>query len=196
MDLPGVLKASYSIMVAIVLSLILFYARGLTSKQKATVRLAVPFFYGWIGFLVVVAVSLHLLTAWQLPWVHWEFNKANIKPDKEIVVGIKDNQFKLPEEGINIKEGEVVRFKVLSEDLTYGFGVFHENGAMAFQMQVLPWHSNETIWIFSKGGKYSIRSTEYAGPNTWKMVMKNVIEVSPGLSDTTKVARLNKNGFN
>lgn len=194
MSLPMILKISYSVMTIIVLSLMWFYAHRLASGKAWPVKFTVPF-YGWIGFLVVVAVSLHLLTAWQLPWVHWEFNKANIKPDKEVVVGIKDNQFKLPEEGINIKEGEIVKFKVLSDDLTYGFGVFNEDGAMSFQMQVTPGHSNETIWIFSKGGKYSIRCTEYAGPDTWKMVMRDAIEVSPDLSGASKVAKLRSRTF-
>jgi cytochrome c oxidase subunit 2 len=155
-----------------------FYVRGLTSRQRSPSGIRITF-YGWIGFLVAVAISFHLLTAWKLPWVHWEFRQDEIKPDREILVGIKRNQFRLPDEGIRIKEGEIVRFTVLSEDLTYGFGVFRGNGTMVFQMQVVPGHSNEIIWLFFEPGKYSIRCTEYAGINTWKMALRNSIEVSP-----------------
>ncbi|MBI5399085.1 hypothetical protein HZB07_00515 [Candidatus Saganbacteria bacterium] len=46
-------------------------------------------------------------------------------------------------------------------------------------MQVVPGHSNEILWIFSSSGKYAIRSTEYAGPDTEKMYLKDAIEVIP-----------------
>lgn len=178
MDLPLILKVFFSVMSVIVLSLMGFYVRGLTSRQRVPTRVKVPF-YGWIGFLVILAVSFHLLSAWQIPWKHWELDRAHIKADREIAIGVGNHQFELPGAVISIQEGEIIRFTVLSTDLTYGFGVFRENGTMEFQMQVVPGHSNEIIWVFSKPGKYSIRSTEYAGIDTWKMHLKDVIEVSP-----------------
>jgi cytochrome c oxidase subunit 2 len=178
--LPLILKVFYSVMVAIVLSLMVFYARGLASGRRTSLIAKVPF-YGWIGSLVVAAIGFHVLTAWQVPWVGWELKRSRIKPDQEVVVNVKGHQFSLPGDGIRIKQGEMVRFRVRSEDLTYGFGVFRENGLMEFQMQVIPGHDNDIIWAFSKPGLYSVRSTEYAGPQTWKMHAKNVIEVASDL---------------
>ena len=49
-----------------------------------------------------------------------------------------------------IKKGEIVRFNVTSEDLTYGFGLFRADNSMLFQMQVLPGYVNDILWRFEK----------------------------------------------
>lgn len=176
MSLPLALKLFYSAMALAVLSMMGLYVRGLTSPQRVPTRVKVPF-YGWIAFLVLAGVFLHVLTAWRLPWVHWELDRSEIEPDREVAVVVGDHRFRLPGDGIRIRQGEIVKFAVRSEDLTYGFGVFRADGTMVFQMQVVPGHANEIIWVFSEPGRYSVRSTEYAGPDTWKMHVKDAIEV-------------------
>lgn len=180
MPLPLLVKSFYLVMVITVLSMMWCYARGLTSERHASWMAKMPF-YGWIGFLVAVSIALHVLTAWQVPWVEWELTRSHMNPDREVAVNVKDHQFNLPANGIRIRRGEMVRFRVRSEDLTYGFGVFRENGRMEFQMQVVPEHDNDIVWAFSEPGLYSVRSTEYAGPQTWTMHAKNVIEVASDL---------------
>ncbi len=51
-----------------------------------------------------------------------------------------------------------------SKDLTYGFGLFRQDNSMLFQMQVLPGHVNDILWVFDRPGVYTIRSTEYSRP--------------------------------
>lgn len=177
MALSLLVKGFYSVMVMTVLSMMWGYVRGLTSGRQSSWMAKMPF-YGWIGCLVIVSIAFHLLTAWQIPWVAWELQRAHLIPDRDIAVTVQDHQFHLPDEGIQITQGELVRFRVRSEDLTYGFGVFRENGRMEFQMQVVPGHDNDLVWVFSEPGRYSIRSTEYAGPHTWQMHAKHTIEVA------------------
>lgn len=178
MDLPLLLKAFYAVMAIAVLSMMGLYACGLSSPRRITPKVRVPF-YGWIGFLIAAGIGLHVLTTLKVPWVHWELRRARIKPDREVVINVGEHRFRVPPDGIRLREGEVVRFRMLSADLTYGFGVFREDGRMEFQMQVNPGHQNDIIWIFSRPGRYSIRSTEYAGPETWKMRLKDAIVVEP-----------------
>lgn len=180
MTLPLLLKGSYSVMVITVCSVMWHYVRGLTSGP-ASLLPAKTKFYAWIGFLVAISIALHVLTSWQVPWVAWELQRTRLNPDREVALTVKGHQFSLPGNGIRIGKGEMVRFRVRSEDLTYGFGVFRENGRMEFQMQIVPGHDNTIIWVFSEPGLYSIRSTEYAGPQTWAMYAKNVIDVAPEL---------------
>lgn len=180
MVLPLLVKGFYSVMVITVLSMMWDYVRGLTSGRQSSWMAKMPL-YGWIGFLVSVSIAFHVLTAWQVPWVKWDLARVRMTPDRDIALTVQDHQFHLPDEGIRITEGELVRFKVRSEDLTYGFGVFRENGLMEFQMQVVPGHDNDLVWVFSDPGRYSIRSTEYAGPHTWQMHTKHVIEVASDL---------------
>jgi cytochrome c oxidase subunit 2 len=48
---------------------------------------------------------------------------------------------------------------------------------MLFQIQVLPNYSNEIVWIFDEPGSYTIRSTEYSGPEHPSMVVPDAITV-------------------
>lgn len=176
-ELSFILKIFYLSMALIVISFMAFYAKGITEEKKIFRKNPKTLFYLWIGFLIAIAVMFHVITAAKIPWVHWEINRSDIIHSKEILVNIKKHKFILPKMSIAIKNGDIVRFKVTSSDLTYGFGVFRESGAMEFQMQVMPNHSNEIIWIFKDNGKYSIRSSEYAGPETLKMYIKDAIIV-------------------
>lgn len=172
------LKFLYLALVLIVLSLMAFYVRGLMTEGKSSGRLNAVF-YGWIVFLIAIAIFFHIFTAWRVPWVHWEISRLQTVADQEISITAARHRFILPAEGLRVMAGQKIKFKVTSADLTYGFGVFRRDGGLEFQMQVLPGHSNEIIWIFSAPGRYSIRSTEYAGLDTQKMYLKDVLEVLP-----------------
>lgn len=74
--------------------------------------------------------------------------------------------------------GKLVKFSVTSEDLTYGFGLFRQNNSMVMQMQVVPGHANDLLWTFEKNGVYSIRSTEYSGPDGFQMIEKDAVKVT------------------
>ena len=76
-----------------------------------------------------------------------------------------------------MKAGEYVEFMATSKDVTYGLGVFHSNGPMVFQMQVIPGHENKIIWKFDTPGDYDVRSTEYSGPRHAEMYIRNAIQV-------------------
>jgi cytochrome c oxidase subunit 2 len=45
-------------------------------------------------------------------------------------------------------------------------------------MQVVPGHPNDILWQFDKPGVYTIRSTEYSGPDGWNIVLKDAVVVS------------------
>jgi len=136
------------------------------------------FFYSFFAFLVILGVSLHLVTYFTIPWKHVDLDRSRVTPDKIINISVKDHKFYLPSERMIIRKNEKVHFKVTSEDLTYGFGVFRQNNSMVFQMQVVPGHMNDIIWEFTTPGVYSIRSTEYSGPKGIAMIEKDVIVVT------------------
>ena len=128
-------------------------------------------------FLIAVALIINLITVspavpWQ-GWLYW----STPTPTKTFHISISNYQFTLPPGGITVKVGEPVKFVATSLDVTYGFGVFHKSGRMLFQMQVLPGYSNEIIWIFDEPGSYTIRSTEYSGPQHSSMVLPDAIMV-------------------
>ncbi|MCK5294522.1 MAG: hypothetical protein KAJ49_07720, partial [Arcobacteraceae bacterium] len=95
-----------------------------------------------------------------------------------------EQKFYLPQDRLNsdgqmvIQCNKYIVFDVVSEDLTYGFGIFRKDGSMVTQMQVTPGSRNDLMWQFPKNGIYTIRSTEYSGPQGGRyMTQKDVIKV-------------------
>jgi len=124
-------------------------------------------------FLVFNVVTLSPLVPWQ-KWLLW----SHPTPDKRISIEIEDYEIKLPGQGIEVKAGEFVEFTVISKDVTYGFGVFRQDGTMVFQMQVPPGYENRILWKFDEPGTYDVRSTEYSGPRHSEMFIKDAIRVT------------------
>ncbi len=135
-------------------------------------------FYSFVGFLIVLGVSLHIITYNTIPWAPMDINRADIKADVVFNITVENHEFILPSEKLMIKAGEKALFEVSSKDLTSGFGLFRQDNSMLFQMQVVPGHRNDILWQFDKPGIYTIRSTEYSGPKGAQMILKDVVEVT------------------
>jgi cytochrome c oxidase subunit 2 len=167
---------AYTLYVLAMISLMAWFAYKVT-KKGGTNAIRPSLFYSFVGFLVVLGVSLHIITYNTIPWAPMDLNRANIKPDRIFLITVADHKFQLPAEKMILRCNEIVLFDVTSRDLTYGFGLFREDQSMVFQMQVVPGHRNDILWQFDKPGLYSIRSTEYSGPKGIHMIEKNVVEV-------------------
>ncbi|HPI72405.1 MAG TPA: cytochrome C oxidase subunit II [bacterium] len=146
-------------------------------SKKGGTEVKSGLFYAFVGLLVVIGVSLHIITHETIPWKAMDLNRAEIQPDKEFAITVSDHKFILPAEKLVIRKGEKARFTVTSNDLTYGFGLFRADNSMLFQMQVLPGHVNDILWQFDRPGLYSIRSTEYSGWKGINMIVRDAVEV-------------------
>ena len=136
------------------------------------------YFYSFVTFLVVLGVSLHFITYYTIPWKPMDMHRASITPDKVFDISVAAHKFQLPADTLRIACDDKVLFNVTSGDLTYGFGLFREDHSMLFQMQVVPGHRNDILWLFDRPGTYSIRSTEYSGPAGVDMILKDVVVVT------------------
>ncbi|MCD6564407.1 MAG: hypothetical protein J7K53_00535 [Bacteroidales bacterium] len=163
----------YAIVIILVMG---WFGIKITRKGKSS-KLSHALFYSFVGFLVVLGVSLHIVTYHTIPWARMDINRADIKPDKVFNITVEDHQFILPSEKLIINVGDKALFDVTSNDLTYGFGLFRKDNSMLLQMQVVPGHRNDILWQFDKPGVYTIRSTEYSGPKGAQMILKDVVEV-------------------
>jgi cytochrome c oxidase subunit 2 len=135
-------------------------------------------FWAFFALLVVSGVSLHIVSYNTIPWTPTDVHRDSIEADKTFVIDVEDHEFSLPSMPMQIDCGDRVLFEVLSHDLTYGFGLFREDHSMLFQMQVLPGHVNDVLWEFSKDAVYTIRSTEYSGPEGYGMIVEDAVLVS------------------
>lgn len=160
-----------------ILMLMGWFGYKITRKGKES-RMKDGLFYSFVTLLVILGVSLHIVTYNTIPWAEMDLNRAEIKADKTFNITVGNHQFKLPQEKLVIKCNEKVLFNVSSDDLTYGFGLFRQDNSMLFQMQVVPGHKNDILWQFDKPGVYTIRSTEYSGPEGYNMVVRDAVVVN------------------
>ncbi|MCF6172244.1 MAG: hypothetical protein L3J44_00395 [Campylobacteraceae bacterium] len=156
-------NVAYSIYAFLIISIIAWFGYNLTRKKKANSFVRIPF-YAYIAFLVIGGVGHHIFTYNTIPWVSEDMNRDNITPDQSFSIEVGKHKWKLPKEKINIKCGQKVMFHVKSDDLTYGFGLFRQDGTMVLQMQVDPGSPNEILWTFNHNGVFDLTSTEYSGP--------------------------------
>ncbi|MDP4290916.1 MAG: cytochrome C oxidase subunit II [Bacteroidota bacterium] len=177
MDVLNGLIVVYTSYAIAIISLVAWFAYKITKKgEKNLIKPA--FFYTWVCFLIVLGVSIHFVTYNTIPWAPMDLNRKNIKADKVFNITVANHAFHLPAEKLKIKVHDKVLFKVMSGDLTYGFGLFRKDNTMLLQMQVIPGHLNDILWQFDKPGVYSIRSTEYSGPAGTQMILKDAVEVT------------------
>ncbi len=167
---------AYTLYALAILSLMGWFGYKITRQGKAS-KTKDGLFYSFVTLLVIMGVSLHIVTYNTIPWAEMDLNRAEIKADKVFNITVENHHFTLPSEKLMIKCNEKALFNVTSNDLTYGFGLFREDNSMLFQMQVVPGHKNDLLWQFDKPGIYSIRSTEYSGPEGYNMVVKDAVVV-------------------
>ena len=167
---------AYTLYVVVILLLMAWFGYQITRNGgKSAVKPAL--FYSFVTFLVVLGVSLHIVTHETIPWKPIDLNRSEMQADKVFDINIRDHQFYLPADTMKVSCNELVNFRVTSEDLTYGFGLFRQDNSMVFQMQVVPGHMNDILWKFDKPEVLSIRSTEYSGWKGFNMVVKNAVIV-------------------
>ena len=167
---------AYTIYVVGAMSLVGWFAYRVTrAKEGRGVRPA--FFWSFFALLIVAGVALHIVSYNTIPWTPVDVHRAGLDPDKTFVIAMAEHDF-LPKGPFEIDCNDLVRFEVTSEDLTYGFGLFRADQSMLFQMQVLPGHTNDVVWEFTKNGTYTIRSTEYSGPAGYRMVLPDAVRVT------------------
>lgn len=174
--LTGQTLAYTSFAIAIIL-LMAWFSYKITKPGKSSV-MKKSLFTALIVALTILGFSLHIATNVTIPWVSMDLNRANITPDKVFDIKVANHKFTLPQEKMSVKVGDIVVFDVVSTDLTYGFGIFRQDGTMVTQMQVVPGSRNDLMWQFAKPGIFTIRSTEYSGPKGHKMIEKDVLEVT------------------
>jgi len=168
---------AYTLYVIVILLLMAWFGYQITRGSKESF-IKPALFYSFVGFLVVLGVSLHLVTHETIPWKPVDLNRDKIKADKVFEISINDHQFILPADTLRISTGDMAHFKVTSDDLTYGFGLFRQDNSMVFQMQVLPGHVNDVMWKFLKPEVLTIRSTEYSGWKSHNMILRDVVIVN------------------
>ncbi len=133
---------------------------------------------GWLYFLLAIVVLANLVTLSPLIPSTEQGLWDQTPPAKVVTIHVENYTFNLTENPIRVPLRAVVEFVLISHDVTYGFGVFTDDGLMVFQMSVIPGYTNHIRWVFDTPGLYDIRSTEYSGPRHPTMHLPDAIEVA------------------
>jgi cytochrome c oxidase subunit II len=168
---------AYTLYALAIISVVGWFALRVTRAGQGSGAKA-GLFYAFAAFLVVCGVSLHIITYNTIPWAALDLKRASITPDRTFDISVAQHRFLLPAPKLQASCGEKVLFNVTSSDLTYGFGLFRQDNSMVFQMQVVPGHRNDILWVFDRPGVYTIRSTEYSGPAGIGMIERDAVEIS------------------
>jgi len=177
-DVLATLKLVYGIYGLVAISLIGWFGYRVTKPRNDTTGPKPALFWTYVGVLAVVGTGLHFLTYSAVPWVPIDLNRANIEPDIVFDITYEDHEMSFSSLPMQVGCGDHVVFNAISNDLTYGFGIFRTDHTMVAQMQVVPQSRNDLMWKFEKNGTYYVRSTEYSGPKGARMVAQDAIVVT------------------
>lgn len=168
---------AYTIYVIGAMALIGWFAYRVT-RPKGSGGVSPAFFWTFFGLLIVSGVSLHIVSYNTIPWTPVDVHRASMEADKTFQISVENHQFFFPERPMQVDCHDLVLFEVTSRDLTYGFGLFRPDNSLLFQMQVLPGHTNDVLWEFQHDGSYTVRSTEYSGPEGYDMIEDDAVVVT------------------
>ena len=167
---------AYTIYAFMIISVVAWFGYNLGRKEKVKSIVRIPF-YGYMAFLVIAGVGHHIFTYNAIPWVSQDITRHHIKPDARYKIEVKNHRWKLPKTPIVVQCGQTIEFDVISHDLTYGFGLFRQDGSMVLQMQANPGSRNDILWTFNHNGDFDLTSTEYSGPAQYNEEGKDLMLV-------------------
>ncbi len=177
-DVLATLKLVYGIYALIAISLIGWFGYRITKPKNDDAGAKPAFFWTYVVILVVIGTGLHFLTYNKVPWVPIDLNRADIEAEQVFDITYEDHQMSFSDMPMQVPCSKHVVFNAVSNDLTYGFGIFRADHTLVAQMQVVPQSRNDLMWKFEKNGTYYVRSTEYSGPKGAKMIARDAIVVT------------------
>ena len=83
---------AYTCYVIVILLLMSWFGLKITKPGKGS-KVNHTFFYTFVGFLVVLGVSLHIITYNTIPWAPMDLNRDDIKPDKVFNITVANHEF-------------------------------------------------------------------------------------------------------
>lgn len=86
------------------------------------------------------------------------------------VVNITGGQWWWETDTPTIEAGKEIEFRVQTEDVTHGMGVYDPQMRLLFQVQVMPGYTNSVVHRFDQLGTYKILCMEYCGVAHHEMI--------------------------
>jgi cytochrome c oxidase subunit 2 len=169
-----VIAISYLVVVVIGIALALLLARSTRRRREADEAYNERKAHQekrWLGVVVVLLAGLLFATVFFIPY-------GETAPANAQVVEVDSVQFGwLFPPAMEIKTDQPVLFKLTSQDVNHGFGVYKVDGdELLFQAQVVPGDVQEVVWTFDEPGQYEVLCLEFCGKG--HQLMRSTFEVT------------------
>jgi cytochrome c oxidase subunit 2 len=133
-------------------------------------------------FVVLVVGSWATLSRFPIP-------PQNGTLDAQQVVQVVGRQWSWQITPNTVKAGEVVEFRVTSDDVNHGFAVYAPDGRIVTQTQAMPGYTNKLLYTFAQPGDYTVQCLEYCGLGHAPMhAVFHVLGPGAGLAPAGKAA--------
>jgi len=123
-------------------------------------------------FVLVLLVGALVTGFTLLPWPH---DAHATQVTRHIDVKARQWAWELSDQTARV--GEVIEFRVTSEDVNHGFALYDEQQRMVAQIQAMPGFVNKVRYQFTAPGVYKVLCLEYCGVAHHGMVAD--IQVTP-----------------
>jgi cytochrome c oxidase subunit 2 len=127
--------------------------------------------FWFIGLVAVMGFA----TAMSLTRLPYHNQHANAQGNGK-VVDVTGLQYAWQLSDENFTVGEQVNFRVTSQDVTHGFGIYDENLQLIAQTQAMPEYTNTLTITFDKPGTYKILCLEYCSVGHHVMIKEIVVQ--------------------
>ena len=105
----------------------------------------------------MVVVGVILSTASLRDWPHTS------AAGDAMVVNITSGQWWWDTDTTEIPLGQQVEFRVTSEDVNHGLGIYNSDMRLLVQVQAMPNYTNKVVYTFDQPGTYQILCMEFCG---------------------------------
>lgn len=111
----------------------------------------------WLYVVIAIMLGLLFATIWFTP-----YGQGDTKTG-DVVVNVSSRQFLWTVKPSTIPAHRRIEFRLTSDDVNHGFGIYDPRNHFVAQAQVVPGKTQELVHTFTRPGKYQILCLEFCG---------------------------------
>ena len=111
---------------------------------------------GWLYVVIAILLALLFTTIWFTP-----YGQSGTSGD--IVVNVDSRQFLWVVKPNTIPADRQIEFRLTSDDVNHGFGIYDPHNHFVAQVQVVPGKTQKFVHTFKRPGHYQILCLEFCG---------------------------------
>jgi cytochrome c oxidase subunit II len=110
----------------------------------------------WLYVVIAIMLALLFATIWFTPY-------GQGGTDGDVVVDVSSRQFQWKVEPSSMPANRRIEFRLTSDDVSHGFGIYDSRDHFVAQVQVAPGKTQKLVHTFKRPGRYQILCLEFCG---------------------------------